>query len=702
VPINVDGVYYASGSEGEEVLYRPLPVDEQQELDAAESSLGEEEDVAVLQLDMFAEVAMELEQEHTSILPRKRQRLSVPAGSPLKLHVVQIADEEGWAVRDFEPTGETAPVKATSRARSFNFASRQEDAVRVDWESQSPDPVQRSATPKARHISHLPALIQASKPRSILRSPRLDLTPKEVDPVRHPASALRLQYATSSPRFPFTLPRRAFQSRKSDPSILPPTARVSLNPAAELIAIRTTRTPPVSSQSAQADDEAEEEEFLEEDEVQDLLPDTAQLNGNIAQSSDEPRTTQDADFADLLPDTPQMKVTEDILFLDGSGALQGLGMDLVDPGDDTVVPIDPANVGGVPISDLDLDPLHNDASSHGAVPNVIRPVHAIPPISQRAIMSRPRKSREAQEFALPDPNEEEEDRQLLGTASKPRVIPRSSWGTNDFVKQSPGSPDVLKPAMPRPSGRAFSRAREAIGEDLYLVDTDGSPLGTDSNYMIPRNHIAKRSRIHGQVEGQSTSYSRISGRRKWTKAEEVLLYRTVQKIPLSEEYPLRVVWYLHGEYGSLSQVLEQFNPQHMKDKMRVIVSARVNNRRSVTGRARFFLPGSHPDKVKYHEEMDELRSRGRSRFPTVVSEKDELESDDEVVAVDEDDHELDELVSDAEEAEATPTLRGRKRTRATSKAGNGHVTPPVHGSGDAPHDASPVWPTNSEMKLISS
>ncbi len=39
-----------------------------------------------------------------------------------------------------------------------------------------------------------------------------------------------------------------------------------------------------------------------------------------------------------------------------------------------------------------------------------------------------------------------------------------------------------------------------------------------------------------------------------------------KKFPLSEPYPLRVVWHLYGERGARDNRLQMFNPQHMKEQ----------------------------------------------------------------------------------------------------------------------------------------
>lgn len=139
--------------------------------------------------------------------------------------------------------------------------------------------------------------------------------------------------------------------------------------------------------------------------------------------------------------------------------------------------------------------------------------------------------------------------------------------------------------------------------DRLMVDWDGGPLETDEEYVIPPDYNPKASRLHGKVNGAGFRYARKSGKRRWTDAEELTLYRTLQKVPMSESYPLRVVWYLHGEWGVHSRVLSEFNPQHMKDKMRVIIDRRRNQRLPIVGRARAFLPATDPRRDEFNAEM---------------------------------------------------------------------------------------------------
>ena len=678
VPVEVNGLNGQSVTESEAHNLPAELFDHQDDLERAETFLGEEETEGPLELEMFAEIAMELEKDGANVpSPRKRQRQSVLSPSPFKKRAaMQDAEEDDWAVREAVVLLGSEPAVSQTQAKRFDFTARQEHAVQVGWESQSPARISASVTPRYRDGSHFPKLIEGSTPQSTLRPPRSNATPRPDESIKTPASALRLHHAKSSPRSPSVVPRRIFQPRKSDPSTVPGMSRVSLDPALELIPVRTTRTASVSDQSGAADDEARAVEELEVEDLEDLLPDTPQMAGNIPQSSDEPRTPQDADVTDLLPDEMQTKGGGDLSPVDRLEALHGLEV-LPGAGNSTGMLTETTLIPHHPVTDLDADvqPLTEPVLERDSVvPSLDK---AFPTFQRDNTSSRPRKSRDALEFASPDPDEEQEDRRLLRSPIAPRVTHGSRWRTANTaeptLKRSSRSPELLHPERLRPSVRAVNRDREITGEDIYLVDGDGQPLEIDPDYVIPRKHIAKPSRIHGQVDGQSSSYSRISGKRRWNRVEELLLYRTVQKIPLSEVYPLRVVWYLHGECGTISHNLEQFNPQHMKDKMRVIVNARANKRRVVNGRARYFLPASHPDRIAYNEEMDDLRSRGRSAFPTVALEKDEPKSVGDEPVAPEADEDLNDLVSEAPEEAISPSPKRVKVIPLRSNAVKRHA-----------------------------
>jgi len=128
-------------------------------------------------------------------------------------------------------------------------------------------------------------------------------------------------------------------------------------------------------------------------------------------------------------------------------------------------------------------------------------------------------------------------------------------------------------------------------------------------------------------------YSRIAGKRKWTQEEALLLYRTLQQVPMDQQYPVRVVWYLHGEHGVLSHDLQYFNPQHMKDKLRTTTIARSNNLKPVEGRARAFLPPIYPQRRKYDEwVLAEQRRQDAEREAERVRQREEQERERERLA----------------------------------------------------------------------
>ena len=602
---------------------------DQEDLDAAEGSLGEEEAETPFELNMFEEIAKELEQA-SKLPPRGPEHLSGPTRK-LPRWVVD-SDEDDWAVRDRMASPDRLPINPKTQATAFKFATQQVDAAQVAWESQSLAPITGSVTtPKAKPSSQIRASTQIT-PRSILRSPRSDATPRVVDPIKTPTSASRLQYVTGSPQTPYTPQRHVFLPLSSNASTLPPMPRVSLNPAAELIAIRAAFTPPPFGSNLSSEGGAEEAESLEDDNLEFILPNTAQSRGRVSETfSDELRIQQDLLLADVLPDDMHSRGDHPLPASNESRSLLGRDLELIKQRDDSVVASQRRSVSGIPVSvDQDLESAgdvsglvaeNGDFSSDRFAPHE----RAVPSASRHIILSsRPRHKSDAQAFASPNPDEEQEDRQLLHSLetsqfNRHRSSPMSKPSVAYSADQSVHTPD-LRFDLPRISGRSIRRAYEMTGQDDFLIDENGTPLEEDSNYVVPRDHVAQRSRIHGQVGEQSSSYSRISGRRKWTKAEEILLYRTVQKVPLTEEYPLRVVWYLHGEYGTLSYELEQFNPQHMKDKMRVIVNTRVNNRRPVVGRARFFLPNHHFDKLGFTEEMKEFKAEQRSKVQRLPPE----------------------------------------------------------------------------------
>ena len=266
-----------------------------------------------------------------------------------------------------------------------------------------------------------------------------------------------------------------------------------------------------------------------------------------------------------------------------------------------------------------------EGSDHELVPAAQRPATRIPPTPPRQTARRTlgplRKDlRQASESSV-RPSNYERDLIIVPPIRPPTNYSDSENGydnenenENDnenadgYDNESAGEEEVA----PRARERTPTRSPEPV--DFFLFDEDGSPLEPDPTYRIPPNHRPLPSILHGRKDNQTSQYTRMSGKRKWTMDEQVLLYRTIQKVPLDEPSPLQVVWYLHGEYGRLSNDLEDFNVQHMKDKMKTVVQVRYNNRRLIEGRARFWLPPvpapdgngtvTHPDKIQLAAELE--------------------------------------------------------------------------------------------------
>ena len=270
-------------------------------------------------------------------------------------------------------------------------------------------------------------------------------------------------------------------------------------------------------------------------------------------------------------------------------------------------------------------------------------------------------------FVVANEAEDEEDRLLLQEIDQNRAARRPSTPLVD-----------VKPfdrVIPRFQAR--SRTLRDSDIDLYVVDDDGSPLHADETHRIPPDYVPRLSRLHGQVAGQSTAYSRLSGKKRWTEEQALLLYRTLQKVPLDVAYPLRVVWYLHGEHGAESQRLEDFNPQHMKDKMVTMLRTRTNNRLPVEGRARMYLPRADVRRQEYDQELLEWEEERKRADRAARDELDRLEAERKAAddGSDEDaEGETDEESGEQEEDVVEPpsrssrSLRQRRQIDADEKA----------------------------------
>ena len=123
------------------------------DLEAAEASLGEEEDIDAvgaddpLEWDMFAEVAREMEMVRQ--LHNRRQHDEKHQTPNKRRKTGDVVEADDWEVRD----GVTprAIVSRQEVSNSFNFAMRQPTAVQVEWETQTPA---RSSEERLRQSSH--------------------------------------------------------------------------------------------------------------------------------------------------------------------------------------------------------------------------------------------------------------------------------------------------------------------------------------------------------------------------------------------------------------------------------------------------------------------------------------------------------------------------------------------------------------------
>nr|XP_031858466.1 uncharacterized protein CI109_006111 [Kwoniella shandongensis]KAA5525538.1 hypothetical protein CI109_006111 [Kwoniella shandongensis] len=618
--------------------------------------------------DLLAEIANELDQEQQSLKNRSAPQTHDGGENitdDLAYQQDEVEEETEWIVKDHQQARAAAQAVPSGRffARPhaddnadqnlpprFNWAARQADAMQVDWESQSVNGSEGSAeyqshsNPQEDDVPSSPVVsgIEASHTGNIRASGRRSSPP--------PLHASRTSYLNVNKS---TTPRPYRVVGRDSTIAMPPAA------------------PDSPSGSSNEEEEFVEEEATpemsgEEENIADLLPDMAQFTTRVAQtSSNGPQTPQQEDgeprTADLLSDG-NMLTGEGILVQPVSANGAGFDMDIPDDEPD--------------LRDGDLAQTTSQAAF---------------------ISSRPRKSLEAHQFALPDEEEDHEDRELLHQAQRARELDRlpaikpEPMPRHDRIEdERPFRPLLLRGGRAQPS-----QLRDE--DDPYLVDENGSPLEPDELYMVPLDHAPQKSQIHGKLGNTQSTYCRLTGPRRWAKEEELLLYRTVQKVPMEEEYPLRAAWFLHGEFGRFSTALKWFNTQHMKDKMRVIVSSRLNKGRPVVGRARFWLPKGNPGKLQYEEELEETKRRAEVREeeearqpadaaarpqegPAQLAQEDE-DGESDVEGVDQED-EVEELIDDDDFPEAVTfdidenhlasqrprsTPKGRRNPRRKSK-----------------------------------
>ncbi|WVR03755.1 phenylalanine-tRNA ligase [Kwoniella sp. DSM 27419] len=471
-------------------------------------------------------------------------------------------DGEEWAIRNHDistsPRITIGPVASgsTSRAQAFDWTARQDDAEQIAWESQS---IMDEPTPAPAPVRQM---------NSASEQP--------------PSAYADAAAALGAPA--------AQVSSGSVPPRVAPDLRVSRSslPAASRNTLAAQVTPAVQEVAASVED-AEVGEEIEDpaDALAGLIPSAEQLANPSAPeiSTVSAGGGNDLDneggFADLLPDAAQ---------LEGD----------IDEAEPTVA----------------LASATGNAAELSPAPT--------PTVSQHAIASsRPRKSTEAHEFVVPDEDEDMEDRHLLGRRSPARSASPELLAT---VKPEAILPLTTASLLRRIPVGPMQRLRGAVvppisdDNDPFMQDKDGKPLEPEAHFVLPYDHKETKSHIHGRKDNSSSSYIRLVGPRKWTKEEELLLYRTVQKVPMVEEYPLRVVWSLYGENGRWGQELKWFNPQHMKDKMRTTVARRLNEGRRVVGRARAWAKRGTRERESFEEEAEEERAAQKAALEAAVAE----------------------------------------------------------------------------------
>ncbi|KAK8861651.1 hypothetical protein IAR55_002474 [Kwoniella newhampshirensis] len=549
----------------------------------AQHGEGDSRTASPIDFDLLAEIANELDGEQNF---------------PITTDLAGQGDIDGheWAIKDYVPprgqeqatpsgrllaNADGALIEAQRAPPRFKWAAKQEDAVQVDWESLSIDgndsapqlAIEQTKDDQSESLSQAKTSEQPV-PSNVERS---NASLRGVSPPIRVARTSHLNSRTTDTPVPY----------RSNPASAPQNSRS-----------------PFQSRSMSVDDEPElhEEERTpemsgDEEDIADLLPDMnmAQLSARVARTSSNELQTpyekdEEEDFADLLPDGN---------ILSAGGLL--------------VPPIFPIEAG------IDMD-----APQQTDNPGNVEPAQTS---SQAAyISSRPRKSLEAHQFTLPDEEEDQDDRKLLQHIQRVRALDRQpSVKLEGLPREGEASSQPSRlPLFPRGGRAQVSLLRD--DEDPFLVDEDGSSLEPDPLFIIPVDYKPVKSQIHGKLDNTRSTYCRLTGKRKWTKEEELLLYRTVQKVPMHEEYPLRVACALHGEYGSISTTLKWYNAQHMKDKMRVVVSSRLSKGRPVVGRARFWLPKDSQGRREYEQEMAELK-REREPSPEVEVETEDDEPD---------------------------------------------------------------------------
>ncbi|KAL7424653.1 hypothetical protein Q5752_000337 [Cryptotrichosporon argae] len=522
-----------------------------------------------------------------------------------------------WAVRN----AAAAPLVRPPTPRNFAFGERQEGAERIEWETKG--------TPARARTSDAVRRERAQDPPSVPRAASRSARPSPRPTQERPASGLAgLVLRAASV---FSRQEKDQVEDDDDEDLMPETYQLNGTRPNQPDAdhdedeedlmpdtLELTGRRPVADgvKESETSDEADQKD--EEDE-EDLMPSESQLAGRPADANVDPDGLDDES---LMPDSFQLAgrpaanpvgsnntADDEPDIVDAQPVAYDQGVYDMAMDSDKVDPANHANgTARKPAASSDEEQEEDEAEDVNDMPMYEGPDFALPDELEPAPPTHPAPRRRSRSvtFASPSASDDEAEARI-------RARQRAA---------SPPRRAVAIPATPSPSPPPRRRSYDSDDDDIhldpYLVDADGSPLEPDETYVLPAMHQAERSALHGQLAGQVSSYTRLSGRARWSKEGALLLYRTVQKVPLSQAYPCRVAWYLHGEYGIVSRELALFNPQHMKDKMRTIVETRDNNRRVIEGRARYWLPPGDERKKACEAEyaaflLDEQAARQREQ-----------------------------------------------------------------------------------------
>jgi hypothetical protein len=345
----------------------------------------------------------------------------------------------------------------------------------------------------------------------------------------------------------------------------------------------------------------------------------------------------------------------------------------------------------------------------GATPARARHTSPARQPAQTQGLARIRSSIVPDEFAPPADSEDEEDRLLL-TRTNAELVPRRSVTPTRFVdddnrRQTANTErqaeilrqdrqasmfrwnEMLVPPGPRgggtlnpgPKGRLCKSFGAYRDRELYMVDEHGDELIPNEDYVLPAGYTPPPSNLF--FKGK-----RVDGsRKKFTEAQALLLYRTVQQVPMSEPAPISVVNYLHGEFGLLGQSLAQWNTTMMKDKLLTILQVRKNNAWPIVGRARKYCPKDWAENIEYKEEVQAIADGEEEHAKEMKEEterqicelEEEARREAEEAAEDGDEdgtsssseEEIDELESEEEAGPSTgKTVARRTRSKAATAA----------------------------------